>query len=86
MVHIKTVLAATCAFLKKILQLAQWSKSNVFISKEISMSLVSDKKELTHLEFCGESYDQMSEQRSELPRIRKTTFSGYVVAILASVL
>jgi len=50
------------------------------------MSLVSDKKELTHLEFCGESYDQMSEQRSELPRIRKTTFSGYVVAILASVL
>jgi len=30
------------------------------------------------LEFCGESYDQMSKQRSELPRIRKTTFSGYI--------
>jgi len=58
-----------------------------FISKESSVSLVSKKKkELMHLEFCGESYDQMSEQRSELPRIRKTTFSGYVVAILASVL
>jgi len=38
------------------------------------------------LDFCGEHYDQMSEQKSELPKIRKTTFSGYVVAILASVL
>jgi len=33
MVRIKTVLAATCAFLKKILQLAQWSKSNVLYIK-----------------------------------------------------
>jgi len=39
-----------------------------------------------HLEFCGESYDQMSEQRSELSRIRKSMFSGYVMTILASVL
>jgi len=39
-----------------------------------------------HLEVCGKRYDEMSEQRSKLPRIRKTTFSGYVVAILASVL
>jgi len=26
------------------------------------------------LELCGESYDEMSEQRSKLPRIRKTMF------------
>jgi len=81
------VLAATCAFLQKILQLSQWSKSNVlYIKRKLCESSFQKKKELTHLEFCGESYDQMSEQRSELPRIRKTTFSGYVVAILASVL
>jgi len=39
-----------------------------------------------HLEFNGESYDKMSEQRSKLPRIRKIMFSGYVVEILTSVL
>jgi len=86
MVHIKTVLAATCAFLKKILQLSQWFKSNVRYIKRKLCESSFQKKKLMHLEFCGESYDQMSEQRSELPRIRKTTFSGYVVAILASVL
>jgi len=38
------------------------------------------------LDFYGERYDQISEEMSELPRIRKTTFSGYVVANLASIL
>jgi len=33
------------------------------------------------LEFCGESYDQISEQRSDLPRIPESGFSGYVVAV-----
>jgi len=33
MVNIKTMLGATCAFLKKILQLAQWSKINVLYMK-----------------------------------------------------
>jgi len=38
-------------------------------------------KEPTHLEFCGERYDQISEQRSDLPRIRESAFSGSVVAV-----
>jgi len=51
------------------------------VSKESSLSLVSRKKEPTHLEFCGESYDQISEQRSDLPRIRESAFSGSIVAV-----
>jgi len=52
------------------------------MSKERSLSLVSrKKKEPTHLEFYGESYDQISEQRSDLPRIREYAFSGFVVAV-----
>jgi len=46
MVHIKTVLAATCAFLKKILQLAQRSKSNVLYIKRNFVSLVSNRKRI----------------------------------------
>ena len=38
-------------------------------------------KEPTHLEFCRESYDQISEQRSDLPRIRELAFSGSIVAV-----
>jgi len=34
-----------------------------------------------HLEFCGESYDQISEQMSDLQRIRESAFSGFVVAV-----
>jgi len=34
-----------------------------------------------HFEVCGESYDQISEQRSDLPRIRESAFSGFVVAV-----
>jgi len=30
------------------------------------------------LEFYGESYDQISDQRSDLPRIRELAFSAYV--------
>jgi len=52
------------------------------VSKEISLNLVSrKKKEPTHLEFYGESYDQISEQRSDLPRIRESAFLGSVVAV-----
>jgi len=51
------------------------------VSKESSVSLVSKKKKPTHLEFCGESYDQISEQRSDLPRISESTFLGSVVAV-----
>jgi len=55
MVHIKTVLAATCAILKNILQLDEWSKGNVLYSKRtLCESSFQKKKELTHLEFCGE--------------------------------
>jgi len=39
------------------------------------------KKEQPHLEICGESYDQISEQRSDLPRIRESAFSGFVVTV-----
>jgi len=57
------------------------------VSKESSLSLVSrKKKEPTHLEFYGESYDQISEQRSDLPRIRESAFSGFVVAVWLRVL
>jgi len=34
-----------------------------------------------HLEFCEESYDQISGQRLKLLRIRESTFSGYVVLV-----
>jgi len=45
MVHIKIVLAATCAFLKTILPLAQWSKSNVlYIKRKICESSFKQKK------------------------------------------
>jgi len=45
MVHIKTVLAATCAFLKKILQLDQWSKCNVlYIKRKPCESSFQNKK------------------------------------------
>jgi len=51
------------------------------VSKESSLGLVSRKKGPTHLEFYGESYDQISEQRSDLPRIRESAFSGSVVVV-----
>jgi len=51
------------------------------VSKESSLSLVSRKKGPTHLKFCGESYDQISEQRPDLPRIRESTFLGSVVVV-----
>jgi len=52
------------------------------VSKESSLSLISRKnKEPTHLEFCGESYDKISEQRSDLPRIRESALLGFVVAV-----
>ena len=48
--------------------------------KALRVSLPTTK-EPTHLEFCGESYDKISEQGSDLPRIRESAFSGYVVAV-----
>jgi len=46
------------------------------VSKESSLNLVSRrrKKRTNAFGFCGESYDQISEQRSDLPRIRESAF------------
>jgi len=53
------------------------------VSKESSWSQFPEekKKEPTHLEFNGESYDQISEQWSDLQRIRESAFSGFVVGV-----
>jgi len=75
-----------CVFEKNIAASSLVQNNVLYIKRKLCESSFQQKKELMHLEFCGESYDQMSEKRSELSRIRKTTFSGYVVVILASVL
>ena len=57
------------------------SLRELIVKRKLYESSFQKKKEPTHLEFCGESYDQISEQRSDLPRIRELAFSGFVVAV-----
>jgi len=51
------------------------------VKRKLSESSFQKKKEPTHLEFYGESYDQISEQRSDLLKIRESAFSDFVVAV-----